>query len=43
MMVLLALSLWLVEAVLSAQAMELRKISTCCLNRNSNGHHCLQA
>lgn len=37
MMGLLALSLWLVKAVLAAWAMELRKISTCCLSQNSNG------
>ena len=36
MTVLFALSLWLVEVVLAAWAMEL-SISACCLSRNSNG------
>lgn len=39
MTVLLALLLWLVQVVLATQAMELRKIFTCCLsiNRNEDG------
>lgn len=37
MTVLLALPVWLMEIVLAAWAMELRKMSSCCLSRNSNG------
>lgn len=37
MTVLLAQPLWLVDVILAAQATWLRKISACCLSRNSNG------